>query len=322
MSGTATTAVIPVAVAVLTDVAGRVLITQRPADKSMAGRWEFPGGKLHVGETVEEALRRELHEELGIDAGGIEPLITVRHEYPDRCVLLEVRRVTDWRGEPHPREGQAFAWVLPGELRGWDLLEADVPIVTALRLPDHCLVTPDPGPDGDRETFLHHLDARLADGVRLVQLRAPSLSVVSYARLARDVRAICQRHGALLLLNAEPALVEETGADGVHLNARRLLALRSRPLGRERWVAASCHDERELAKAQELEVDFVLIGSVRPTPSHATGAVLGWDGFARLARQANRPAYAIGGLTIADISLAKAAGGQGIAAIRGLWQPV
>ena len=114
----------------------RVLIAQRPAGKHMAGRWELPGGKLESGETAIEGLRRELAEELGVELRDARPLIRLRHDYADRRICLDVWRVTEFDGVPRGLDGQALAWVALDDLPGRDILEADLPIVTALRLPN------------------------------------------------------------------------------------------------------------------------------------------------------------------------------------------
>jgi 8-oxo-dGTP diphosphatase len=119
----------------LSDTEGRVLIAQRPRGRHMAGRWEFPGGKLDLGEDPYDGLTRELAEELGVVVREARPLIRLRHDYPDRRVLLDVWQVTAYDGEPKSLESQALAWARPDELPSHDLLEADRAIVTALRLP-------------------------------------------------------------------------------------------------------------------------------------------------------------------------------------------
>ncbi len=119
----------------LSDAEGRVLIAQRPRGRHMAGRWEFPGGKLDLGEDPYDGLKRELAEELGVGRARARPLIRLRHDYPDRRVLLDVWQVTAYDGEPKSLDSQALAWARPDELPAHDLLEADRAIVTALRLP-------------------------------------------------------------------------------------------------------------------------------------------------------------------------------------------
>ncbi len=116
---------VDVAVGVLVDADGRFLLTSRPDGKVYAGHWEFPGGKLEPGETVEQALRRELHEELGITIGAAQPWKVELVDYPHALVRLHFCKVFEWTGEFEMREKQAMAWqtlpvqvapVLPGTL--------------------------------------------------------------------------------------------------------------------------------------------------------------------------------------------------------------
>jgi mutator protein MutT len=119
------------------DAQGRVLIAERPAGKHLAGRWEFPGGKLEHGEERRTGLARELREELGIIITGTpRPLIRLEHSYPDKHVHLDIFVVRQYQGEPQGREGQALRWVFQDELESVELLQADGPIVPALRLPE------------------------------------------------------------------------------------------------------------------------------------------------------------------------------------------
>ena len=126
------TQAVHVVVAVLRDAAGRGLIAQRPPGKHMAGYWEFPGGKIGAGESGEQALRRELAEELGVALQRCHPLLQLRHDYADRAVQLDVFVVDEYAGEPSGLEAQALKWVAAAELAGQALLPADRPIVEAL----------------------------------------------------------------------------------------------------------------------------------------------------------------------------------------------
>jgi 8-oxo-dGTP diphosphatase len=118
----------------LFDAAGRVLIAQRPAGKHMAGGWEFPGGKLDAEEDPLTGLKRELREELGIETHAAERLISYEHAYPDRSVLLDLWLVTRFSGEPQSLDAQALQWVELDELENVGLLEADRPMIAALRV--------------------------------------------------------------------------------------------------------------------------------------------------------------------------------------------
>ena len=115
------------------DDLGRVLVAQRPPGKYLAGGWEFPGGKLEVGEQRFEALRRELHEELGIEVHSGEPLICYDHQYVDRLITLDLWLVTKYSGVPYAREGQTLQWVAVNDLEKTGLLDADKPMIPALQ---------------------------------------------------------------------------------------------------------------------------------------------------------------------------------------------
>jgi 8-oxo-dGTP diphosphatase len=125
-------AAVRVVAAVLRDERGRVLIAQRPAGKHMGGYWEFPGGKIAPGESSEQALTRELAEELGVALRRCHPLLQLRHDYADRVVELEVFAVDEYGGEPAGREAQALKWVAATKLGAQALLPADRPIVDVL----------------------------------------------------------------------------------------------------------------------------------------------------------------------------------------------
>jgi 8-oxo-dGTP diphosphatase len=294
-----------------------VLIAQRPKGWHQGGLWEFPGGKVEPGEDGRAALRRELREELGIEITIARPLIRLRHRYSDRAVLLDCWRVSHWEGEVHGREGQRIAWARPEALDERRFLPADKAIITAARLPALYLISPDPGPDLD--AFLATLDARLGAGLRLFQLRCREMTSARYRALVREARALCERHGARLLLNSALGQALGPEAHGLHLTSTDLLTLKRRPLGRDWLIAASCHDAAEIEQAARLALDFIVLGPVLSTPTHPDAPTLGWTDFTALVRRAPLPAYALGGLGPTHLPLAWRSGAQGIAAIRGLW---
>jgi 8-oxo-dGTP diphosphatase len=309
--------VIQVAVGAISDPRGRILLTRRPDHAHQGGLWEFPGGKLEPGEALARGLERELYEELGIRLRSSTPLIRVHHHYGDRQVLLDVHRVTGFTGEPHGREGQPLRWVHPEAMEAELFPAADRPIITALRLSDRMLIT---GPDPARvNEFLERLARALASGVRLVQLRAPGLDAEAYRALAAAAAELCRRHGARMLVNPPLDTLEPPEGVGLHLSSRRLLAAQERPPGGASLVGASCHNAEELGRAQSLGLDYALLSSVLPTASHPHAAPLGWEKFAELVERAALPVYALGGMTQRHIAVARQCGGQGIAAIGGLW---
>ncbi|MEW6729479.1 MAG: Nudix family hydrolase [Pseudomonadota bacterium] len=289
---------------------GRVLIARRLPHQPLGRLWEFPGGKLEPGESEHEALARELEEEVGIHPTKAGHWMDVHHHYPDRDVVLHVWRVAAWQGEPEGRLGQPLAWVEPAALPAHDFPAANLPIVNALALPPRCLITGEAGSDAD---FFARLERTLGLGLRMVILRGDQALRLADAALPRIRSA-----GGIAILNADPLDALRLGADGVHLNRRRLMALAARPEGL-RWVGASCHDEAELAHAARLGLDYAFLSPVLPTASHPGAATLGWPRFAALIADHVLPVYALGGVGEAELPIALGHGAQGVAGIRAWW---
>ncbi len=305
---------VAVAAGCLINPRGEVLICQRPLGKIAAGKWEFPGGKIEPGESARSALIRELREELGVEVRSARPLIRVVHDYSDRRVLLEVWRVLQYSGELHPHDGQAFAWVPPGELDSWELLAADWPVVSALQLPNDYVFTP-----------VNIAGPMLSAGLKslphgsLLRLRCPQLTDSEYELTARKLVADASPLGLQVILDRAPAMAEAVGAAGWHASAANLQTLRQRPLPQALWFAASCHDKEEILRARDLGADFCVAGPVQVTATHPEGLPLGWERLRALAHAFNRPLYAIGGLGPQNHADAWAAGAQGVAGIRAYW---
>jgi 8-oxo-dGTP diphosphatase len=304
-----------VAAAVVQREDGAFLLAQRPAGKVYAGYWEFPGGKVEAGETVERALARELHEELAIDVERSFPWLTRDYDYEHALVRLRFRRVTRWSGELHGREDQRFSWERVESIGVSPLLPANGPILRALALPTFYGISNAATVGVD--AFLGRLDRALANGLRLVQIREKDLPEDALLALSRRVIAAARRAGCWVLLNAEPELAAAAGADGVHLTAARLMRLEERP--QLPLVGASCHTRADLDRAAQLGVDFVALGPVQETESHPGATLLGWARFRELVADYPLPVFAIGGMTRADMHSAWEAGAHGIAAIRSAW---
>lgn len=309
------TPIVPVAAAVLIAADGRILLARRPAGRAYAGYWEFPGGKIEAGEQPAQALARELREELGIEVVTAHPWVTQVFAYPHATVRLHFHRVTAWRGEPHPHEGQELAWQQAEKPTVSPILPANGPILRALTLP------PVMGVSNVAElgagAFLLRLDAALERGLRLVQLRERGLTAAQFERLAREAISRCHHRGARLLVNGEPELAARLGADGVHLTAARLAVLDRRP--DLPWVGVSCHGREELDRAARLKLDYVVLGPVLSTLSHPGATTLGWEGLATLIRDYPLPVYAIGGMRAEFLETAWACGAHGIAMLRAVW---
>lgn len=335
-----------------------LLLAERPGDKPWSGWWELPGGKIEPGETVLQALARELKEELDITVTESTRWVTYVHEYPKTIVRLSFCKVTGWQGNPTGLEGQQLAWVRTDRsMEVGPLLPATEPPLRWLQLPESYLITSIGSAEG-LPAFLEKLEASLAENKMLVQFREPQ-----WARNAdpAEVRSgfeavvdVCRKAHSPCLINSIHPETWWPLADGVHLRAQDAAALankeRSAPEGilhpcpngeapangvdpnsREyaltrrdnhlkprRLVGVSAHDAKDLDAARSLHADFVVLGHVLDTPSHPGQPPLGWEGFSTLAFDAGLPIYAIGGQSAATLPLAKQHGAHGIAGIRHL----
>ncbi|MFM8340664.1 MAG: Nudix family hydrolase [Methylomonas sp.] len=302
-----TTDILQVAAAVVRDGNGRILITQRAKHAHQGGLWEFPGGKLEAGETPQQALIRELREEVGIEVKSAQPLIKVRHDYGDRRVLLDVWSVDDFDGVAWGCEGQALQWIAPQQLSDFAFPAANLPIIKAALLPSYYGIL-----EGNSvEQVLARCQQFLQAGVSLIQLRLKSLPLESRQSLAQQVLTICQQHAVKVLLNSDLVLADFQG-DGIHLSSQALQACQQRPAG---LVGASCHNLDQLRLAEKLALDFAVLAPIQPTTTHPDANPLGWQQMQALIEQVNLPVYALGGLRLDDLDQALANGAQGLAGI-------
>ena len=307
--------IVEVAAAVILRPDGSFLLGRRPPGGFYAGYWEFPGGKVEANETPHDALLRELQEELGIAVETAYPWITREFRYEHAQVRLHFFRVLSWTGELQDLQHDALEWQRADAVTVSPLLPANAPVLAALTLPDFYAISHAGEIGVDRQ--LKELADSLDSGLRLVQLREAGLASPQRAALVHAAVDLCHSFGARVLVNADMALANDAGADGVHLAATQLLSLSQRP--DFSLVAASCHDARELAQAQRLVLDFVVLGPVKGTASHPGRPGMGWEAFAALAADYPLPIFALGGLAREDRETAWEAGAHGIAAIRAAW---
>lgn len=303
--------------AVIYNPSGDILIAKRPDHTHQGGLWEFPGGKLDDGESRFDGLRRELHEELGIEVTEARPLLDIHHDYADKSVRLDVWRVSAFTGKAHGAEGQPVRWVAPADLRAYSFPEANVPIVTAAQLPELYLITPDVS---SLEILMDGLECARRRGVRLVQLRQTQLAADEYHAWAD---AVVERFGADIMLMLKGDEPPSFAGAGWHLTASQLRDMAVSGWERDGfdgWLAASCHDAEELELAARMGVDFVTLSPVLPTLTHPDAEPLGWERATGLIARVNIPVYLLGGLGLGDLERAFEVGGQGVASIRGIWE--
>ena len=315
--------IIDVAVGVLLRSDGTVLLGNRPADKPWPGWWELPGGKLEPGESVLQALDRELREELGIQVTQATPWVTYVHAYPTTTVRLAFCKVTAWSGEPRGLEGQTLRWVALNEaLQVPQLLPATYPPLRWLQLPDTYAITA-LGSKAALPDFLSRLDQALQGGLKLVQLREPAWqdgpAADSLFDVLQTLLARCHAAGAQVLVNSIHPEAWWSIADGVHLRSADASARADRPnFSPEKRVGVSTHHEQDLAHARRLNADFAVLGPVLATASHPDAKGIGWQAFEVLNASAGLPVFALGGQSPRTKLIAQTHGAHGIAAIQGL----
>ena len=331
-----------------------LLLAERPGDKPWSGWWELPGGKIEPGETVLDALSRELKEELDIRVTDSVRWVTHVHEYPKTIVRLSFCKVTGWEGIPTGIEGQKLAWVRTDRpLEIGPLLPPTEPPLRWLQLPDRYLIT-SVGNAGSLASFLRQLENALNQRKMLVQFREPqwaTQATPTEIKAAFDaVLQVCRKAGAPCLINSVHPESWWREADGVHLRAQEASAIlkqeRAVPdgilqpsleqdsqsidrntreyaltrsathLAPRRLVGVSAHNADELKTARSLGADFAVLGHVLETPSHRNQEPLGWQHFSALAFEAGLPVFAIGGQSSSTLPIANQHGAHGIAGIR------
>ena len=312
---------VEVAAAVIERPDGTFLMASRPAGKVYAGWWEFPGGKVEPGETARHALDRELKEELGITVTKAYPWLNRAFDYDHARVMLRFFRVLEWQGEPHPHEDQGgLAWTHAAHADVAPILPANGPILRGLQLPLIYGITA--LTEWGEPDFMPRLEDALNRGLRLVQLREKTLPEAQQLRLAHQMYEVCQRYDSRLLVNGSLGLAQALRDDGleigIHLTSAQLMSAAARP--ELPWVAASCHDERELDRAAALDADLVVLGPVKHTSSHPDVQPLGWERFQRLIEDYPLPVYALGGLSTTDMAQARTCGAHGIALKSNAWK--
>lgn len=307
-----------VAVAVIRDEKGRVLIARRPESVHQGGKLEFPGGKVEAGESVQQALQRELYEELGIqvDATTMQPLIKIHHHYADKSVCLDVWQVLAFSGEVADKdglgkEGQPIFWFEARSLVPKDFPAANAPIITALNLPSQLMISPDIV--GDVDEIVAQIRARIEwHNIKAAILRLPRVSSDHYVCIAEQLVGLYPQ--LLWQVHGDIDLARRLGT-GLHLSSKSLMVTDAEQLSGLGSISASAHNTDELKQAKTLGIDFAVLGSVQATTTHPNEGTLGWPSFAEMVDTACIPVYALGGMQVKDVPRALSCGAQGIAGI-------
>jgi 8-oxo-dGTP diphosphatase len=298
-----------------------ILIAKRADHQHQGGLWEFPGGKVEAGESVQVALQRELEEELGLVSSldDMRPLITIPFHYPDKSVLLDVWAVYNAGAfkkaqgtEAQGKEGQPLVWAEQSELAHYEFPAANKAIIDALLLPKKIAITQD---NNEPDVILSQVANTLRNqGDTWIQLRAPSLDQQQFTQLAMKLYGLCHEAGSKLIWNCPLDWYQVAFADGLHLSRCNLKDIEGRPIPATQWLSTACHNLEELEDTQH-RIDYVLVSPVHETTTHPKANALTWSGFKVITDQARIPCYALGGMQCSELSEATQFGGQGIAGI-------
>ncbi|MFN4926546.1 NUDIX domain-containing protein [Bradyrhizobium sp.] len=244
--------VIEVAVAVVQDDRGHVLLAERTARQVAAGFWELPGGKIDSGESASAAAVRELDEETGIHATAFRPWLCYVHAFPTKRVRLHIFRVERWRGTPVGREGQRLAWVDPAEPGVAPLLPSNARAMFALGLPQLLAVVDHEDPARAAAAAIAACDR----GAGLIVIRAPRCAPDQRIALARRIIAAVAPAGPRVLLQGSALEAQRAGAHGAFACSATLRRSPARPSVRLWGVA--CDDASDRALAAQRGADFAI----------------------------------------------------------------
>jgi len=309
-----------VAVAVIENDNGQFLIAKRPENLHQGGLWEFPGGKVETNESVFQALKRELLEEVNLSISRAVPLIRIPFSYVDKTVLLDVWRVKEFSGNAFGKEGQQISWIEKSDFSSYSFPLANKAIINAIQLPDKYMIS---GDFKNQETLLDYVRLGLTQDIKLIQFRAHHLDEMLYFELAKKIYRLCVNSNATLLLNTSLGRYKKHDAKkfshGLHLSSQEIKSFSSSELDEGLFIATSVHNPKELTLAENKKIDFCVLSPVNSTSSHPNSSPLGWDKFKQLTEQAVMPVYALGGMNENDLALAKEHGAQGISAIGAFW---
>lgn len=312
--------IVHVAVGVINNPHGQFLVAKRPNNSHQGGLWEFPGGKVEGNETVLEALKRELFEEIGITFKSAIPLIRIHHDYGDKSVLLDVWNINEFTGEAFGKEGQTINWLNKNELSLYPFPAANLPIIKSIQLPDRYMIT---GAFHDKNEMIMRIKSAIKKGIKLIQFRAPHLTEKKYFEYAKKLFLICEKENAMLLLNTSFISYQKyqshNFSHGLHLNSNELKKFSTKYKLDGLFISTSTHNREEVLLAEEMKVDFIVLSPVNKTLSHPDSPPLGWEKFKELADKSNIPVYALGGMGEKNLKEAQINGAQGIAAIGEFW---
>ncbi len=301
-----------VAVAIFLKPDGTFLLSSRPEGKPYAGYWEFPGGKIEAGESVRDALLRELIEELNVTITRATPWFTFMMHYTHATVRLHCWRVTEWQGEMRGMESQQFSWQSLREMTVTPTLPGCAPIFKALALPMVYTTCTQNGISAE-SSLQHWSGSRSKNASKqpsIIEFESPLISpmmqirVQKYQKYAHDLTEFAQAAGVRVLISGDISAAKMMRANGVQLTASQLATLSARP--DFVLVGATVNTRVELEQAAKIDCDFAVIDLSAEMP-------MNWAAFADLTHATPLPCYAAGAFSTNDLRIAIKNGAHGIA---------
>ena len=308
---------IHVVAAAIFDTKGRLVISKRLDHLHQGGLWEFPGGKVESNETVEDALKRELREEINILPEAYRPLIRVHHDYGDKKILLDVWLVSEFIGEPQGLEQQEVQHIELRDIHHYDFPAANKPILKALLLPCCIAIS---GQFIDVRDACEKTELVLKNRkIDAFHFRAPFLSDDEYMVVARELQNICEAKDIPFFVNRSYKIYKALNADGLHVSQSEFKKLTLAQVRDVSLMGVSCHTAAELASAVSMGADYGFLSPIKPTNTHINTNAIGWEKFQTLVDEQSIPVYGLGGMSVNDLALSYQYGAQGVAAIAAFW---
>ncbi|MBC8493660.1 MAG: Nudix family hydrolase [Candidatus Thioglobus sp.] len=297
-------------VGVLRNDSGQILIAKRQDHQFMGGFWELPGGKIEQGESPEDAISRELNEELGITVSQLSLHQTMTHQYKDRIVELNIYNINQYQYTPQGIEGQEITWSSVEQLSTFNLLPTMKAFIDSITLPNKYWITP--SSNHQSAAWMEKFNEKMTQDIELIQLRS---KIELDKAFITELNNKCQQHNIKLLLNIPNKTFDEVYCDGWHITTGEMLKLNKRPCDKSKLLGASTHNLKEALQAQELGADFVVISPVQATQTHPDTVPLGWDAAQEVVNKLNIPVYFLGGMGLEDLDKTINLGAQGIAGV-------
>jgi 8-oxo-dGTP diphosphatase len=297
-------------VGVLRNHVNEILIAKRQDHQFMPGFWELPGGKIEPGESDQEAIIRELKEELGIVVADLSIHQTMVYQYTDRIIELSIYNISKYQNIPEGIEGQEITWSGVDQLSTFNLLPTMKAFIDSITLPNKYWITPSSNHQSDK--WIKKFDEKLKQNISLIQLRS---KVKLDSGFITDLHEKCKQNNVKLLLNTPNKNFSESCGDGWHLTTSEMLKMNNRPCSNDKILGVSTHDLTEALKAQKMGADFVVISPVQATQTHPGTTPIGWEAAQEVVTKLNIPVYFLGGMALNDLDKTLNLGAQGIAGV-------